>query len=292
MKRPEHPFRAMAAGCEDLETELRKAAGRIAEAREECMSLTDGLLGSDAGLIRSAAEAIAATWKSDPNSAQDRRLLKAKIEAATAEKSARIPALVERAALKAGRALARTAKALDTENRPDDDELLDVLKDMPRFDMGNLEAEIAPGPLGALLGGRWAQRSAEKRIRKAAGRRIAAAVAVYSRVSQAWVRRAFTDLQRRFDSYADPYRAQLARLTSGKALGSEQQESLAEDLAALEGAQAARPAPVGTPDAAACNASHARSRRNRLPPLRHRFRTSQRRGLPHRLPLASPGRGI
>jgi len=241
----------MAAGCEDLETELRKAAGRIAEAREECMSLTDGLLGSDAGLIRSAAEAIAATWKSDPNSAQDRRLLKAKIEAATAEKSARIPALVERAALKAGRALARTAKALDTENRPDDDELLDVLKDMPRFDMGNLEAEIAPGPLGALLGGRWAQRSAEKRIRKAAGRRIAAAVAVYSRVSQAWVRRAFTDLQRRFDSYADPYRAQLARLTSGKALGSEQQESLAEDLAALEGAQAARPAPVGTPDAAA-----------------------------------------
>jgi GTP-binding protein EngB required for normal cell division len=250
LERSEHPLGTAPAGYAGLETELRKAAGRIVEAREECTKLAEGLLSCDDALMRSAAEAIAAAWKSDPVSAKDAGLLKAKLEAAAAEKSARIPALVEEAALKAASALERTAKALGAENRPDEDELLDVLKDLPRFDIGSLEARIAPSPIGALLGGRWARRGAERRIQKTAGRRIAAAAASHARVTEAWVRRAFTDLQRRFESYADPYRAQLARLISGKALASEERQSLTEDLAALAGTRASRPEPAEAPHAA------------------------------------------
>ena len=236
MKRSGHSLGADAARLQDLETELRKAAGRIAEARGECMNLTDALLDCAGGLIRTAAGALVETWTSDRNAVRGGAFLKARIEAAAAEKSARIASLVEEAALKSGRALAKTARTLGGEDRPEEDDLLDVLKDMPRFDLGNLEMEIAPGAISSLLGRRWARARIERRIGRAAGRQISAAASAYARVSQAWVRRTFTDLQRRFDSYADAYRAQLGRLTTNKALGLEEEQALREDLAALAGA--------------------------------------------------------
>jgi hypothetical protein len=238
MKRSEQAVGTDAARLRALETELRKAAGKIAEAREECMELTDALLDCTGNLIRTAASALVAAWMSDPNAIRSGAFLKTKLEEAAAEKSARVASLVEEAALKAGRVLAKTAKALDIENRPDEDELLDVLKDMPRFDLGSFQMEMAPGPVASLLGRRWASASIGRRIGKTAGRQITSAASVYARVSQAWVRRTFTDLQRRFDSYADAYRAQLARLTTGKTLGMEEEQALVEDLAALSGAGA------------------------------------------------------
>src|ERR1035438_10296474 len=115
------------------------------------MELTDALLDCTGNLIRTAASALVAAWMSDPNAIRSGAFLKTKLEEAAAEKSARVASLVEEAALKAGRVLAKTAKALDIENRPDEDELLDVLKDMPRFDLGSFQVETAPGPVASLL---------------------------------------------------------------------------------------------------------------------------------------------
>jgi GTP-binding protein EngB required for normal cell division len=247
MKRSEHALGTDAARLRDLETELRKAAGRIAEARTECMDLTDALRDCAGNVIRTAASALVAAWALDPNAVKGGAFLKTTLEEAAAEKSARFAALVEDAALRAGQVLAKTAKALDVENRPEGDELLDVLKDMPRFDLGNLEMEMAPGTVASMLGRRWASGSIERRIRKAAGRQVADAVSIHARVSQAWVRRTFTELQERFDSYADAYRAQLSRLTANKALGVEEEQALLEDLAVLAGAENEESARQGAP---------------------------------------------
>ena len=251
VKRSDHAGQADPAKLRDLETELRKAAGRIAEARAECMDLTDALRDCSGNLIRTAASALIAAGTEDPNAVRGGGFLKTKLEEAAAEKSARIASLVEEAALKAGRVLAKTAKTLDIENRPEEDELLAVLKDMPRFDMGNLQIEILPGAVSSMLGRRWASASVERRIGRAAGQDIDAAASIYARVLQAWVRRTFMELQQRFDSYADAYRAQLARLTTNKALGIEEERALLEDLAALAGAEAEESARQDAPGAIA-----------------------------------------
>jgi hypothetical protein len=58
----------------------------------------------------------------------------------------------------------------------------------------------------------------ERRIRAQAGNQIAELVGIYARVLQAWVRKSFSELQERFDSYAGEYRAQLNRLAGREAV--------------------------------------------------------------------------
>jgi hypothetical protein len=145
----------------------------------------------------------------------------------------------QEAARNAGSVLAKAATALEIENRPEQDELLDVLKNMPRFDLGNLEIEVGPSAVASLLGRRWAAGRVERRIRSQAGKQITDAVGIYARVLQAWVRKTFTELQEQFDSYADAYRAHLDRLAANKT-GVEDEQALRDDLAALAAAPETR----------------------------------------------------
>jgi GTP-binding protein EngB required for normal cell division len=214
-----------------LETDLRTAAGKIAQARTECLDATDALRECADGFVRTAANNLIDAWDSGA-SATGEGLIQSKLEQAAAERAAQISSAIQEVAGNAGSVLAKTAMALKLENRPEQDELLDVLKNMPRFDLGNLEIEVGPSAAASLLGRRWATARVERRIRSQAGKQITDAVGIYARVLQAWVRKTFTELQERFDSYADAYRAHLDRLAANKT-GVEDEQALRNDLAAL-----------------------------------------------------------
>lgn len=218
----------------DLETQLRTAAGRIAEKRTECLDVTDALRERADEFIRTAADNLMRAWESgaSPTGAD---LIKNKLEKAAAERALQIVSAIEEAARAAGSVLATAALTLEIENRPDQDELLDVLKNMPRFDLGNLALEVGPSAVASLLGRRWAVARVERRIRTQAGDQITDAVGIYARVLQAWVRKTFTELQERFDSYADAYRAHLDRLAANKT-GVADEQALQDDLVAIAAA--------------------------------------------------------
>jgi GTP-binding protein EngB required for normal cell division len=218
----------------DLETELRTAAGGIAQARTECIDMTDALRECADGLIRTAANHLVDAWASAA-SATGQDLIQNKLEQAAAERAAQVASAIQEAARNAGSVLAKTATTLDLENRPEQDELLDVLKNMPRVDLGNLEIEVAPSALASLLGRRCAVARVERRIRSQAGGQLTDAVGIYARVLHSWVRKTFTELQEQFDSYADAYRAHLDRLAGNKT-GVEDEQALRDDLAALAAA--------------------------------------------------------
>lgn len=242
MGRSDRARKVDTAGIRSVETELRNAAGTIAEARTEAIDLTDALRDCAPVLIRSAAEAVV-----DGGTA----FVKEQMEEAAAQRSARVVSLVEDAAQKAGRALAKSAKALDIENRPEKDELLDVLKDMPRLELGTLEMDVSPGVVASILGRGFRVGCVERRIRNAAGQQVADAASIYARVLQAWVRRTFAELQARFDSYADAFRAQLTRLTTDNAPVTDEKQLLLEDLSALAFNGTGDLATQGVPGAAA-----------------------------------------
>ena len=219
------------ARLRDLETELRTAAGKIAQTRTECLDLTDALRDCADDLIRTVANNLIDVWASSPAATGDDRI-KSMLEQAGAEPAARIALAVRDAALNAGSVLVKAAMAIQIENKPEQDELLDVLKNMPRFDLGNLEIDVRPSRVASLFGRRWATARVGRRISSQAGNQIADAVSIYARVLQSWVRKTFTELQEQFDSYADGYRAHLDRLTANKT-GVEDEHALREDLAAL-----------------------------------------------------------
>jgi GTP-binding protein EngB required for normal cell division len=218
----------------DLETELRTAAGRIAQARTECIDLTDALRECADGLIRTAANQLIDAWASGGSAIGEDRI-ENKLEQAAAQRAAQVASAIREAARNAGSVLAKTAAALELENRPEPGELLDVLKNMPRVDLGNLEIGVAPSAVASLLGRRWAVARAERRIRFQAGGQLTDAVGIYARVLQSWVRKTFTELQEQFDSYADAYRAHLDRLAANKT-GVEDEQALRDHLAALAAA--------------------------------------------------------
>ena len=219
----------------DLETDLRTAAGKIAEARTQCLDLTDALREYSDDFIRTVATNLIDAWDSAAPATGGEHRIKSMLEVAAAEPAARIASAIQGAARNAGSVLARTATAIEIENRPAQDELLDVLKNMPRFDLGNIEVEVRPGKVAALLGRQWAAARVERRISSQAGKQIADAVAIYARVLQAWVRKTFAELQQQFDSYAGAYRAHLDRLAANASVA-EDEQAIRDDLAALAAA--------------------------------------------------------
>jgi GTP-binding protein EngB required for normal cell division len=214
-----------------LETEIRTAAGRIAQARTDCVDGTDALRECAGAFIRTAAENLVDAWDSMAGATAEEHI-KNRLEKAAAERVAQIAAAIQEAARDAGSVLITVASALEIENRPDRNELLEVLKNMPRFDLGHLELTVGPSAVASLLGRRWAVGRVVRRIRTQAGERITDAVAVYARVLQAWVRKIFTELQEHFESYAGEYRAHLERLAASKA-GVADEQALQDDLNAL-----------------------------------------------------------
>ncbi len=218
----------------ELETALRRSSGGIAEARTACVGLTDALRECAEAFIRTAAGSVIEAWESGAR-VTGADLIRNKLEQATAERAAQIASTIQGAARDAGQVLSKTALSLELENGPEPDELLEVLKNMPRFDLGNLEIEVPPSKVASLLGRRWAAARVERRIASQVGNQIEDAVAIYARVLQSWVRKTFIELQEQFDSYADAYRAQLDRLAASKT-GVEDEQALRDDLAALAAA--------------------------------------------------------
>jgi GTP-binding protein EngB required for normal cell division len=215
----------------ELETEIRTAAGKIAEARTASIEVADALRECADGVIETAASHLIDAWGAGAG-VTGQGFIRNKLEQGAAAKAAEIVAAIEEAAASAGNALASAASALALENGPERDELLGVLKNMPRFDLGNLEIEVGPSRAAALLGRRWALARVERRIGAQAGDQIAAAVGIYSRLLQSWVRKTFTELQERFDSFADAYRAHLDRMAANKT-GVADEQAVHDDLAAL-----------------------------------------------------------
>ena len=220
------------AGLSALESDLRNAAGTIAEARAACLDLTDLLRQSGGDLIRTAAERIVEAAISGAGEASVQMLL----EQAAAESVRAIASNIGEVALHAGQVLAAVAATLGLKNRPEPGELSGLLGDMPRFDLGAVEFDRKGGLGASVFGQRWAVRRIRRRIESQLGSRIEESIVVYARVVQAWVRKTFTELQERFDADADAYRAQLGRLAAGAEESAGADPTLREDLAALEGA--------------------------------------------------------
>ncbi len=217
-----------------LETELRTAAGKIAEERTACLDATDALRECADDLVRTASKNLIEVWDTGA-SATGAGLIQNHLERVAAERAALISSAIQEVAGDAGAALANTALTLALENRPEQGELLDVLKNMPRFDLGNVDIAVGRSAAASLFGRRWAAARVERRIRSQAGVQIRDALGIYARVLQAWVRKTFAELQERFDSYADAYRAHLDRLMADKP-GPEDEQALRDNLASLAAA--------------------------------------------------------
>jgi hypothetical protein len=161
------------------------------------------------------------------------------LEEAVSDEAAGIARQVEGIAVDAGRALAECARHMGLEYEPHAHELSGVLREMPRFDVGTLDLQVRRPALVA-LGRRWSVHAVARRLTSRAGSQIAEAIATYARLLRSWVQDTFVELQGRFDSYAEVYRAQLDRLSGSGAPDPGNELDLRKDLSDLSGTKVHR----------------------------------------------------
>jgi len=128
-------------------------------------------------------------------------------------------------------ALQRTAQALGGDDAPAEEELLHPLREMPRFD---------PPPFDGAFHRPWilrpralAQSWIHGQLQGALEQPLNEAFATHARLVENWARQALAEIQLRFDSSADAYRAQLARLLAHGTVAPEGQSAIADDLVCL-----------------------------------------------------------
>jgi GTP-binding protein EngB required for normal cell division len=213
-----------------IDAELRFAAGRIAEARTECIDITDRLRDCGPDLVRVAA--VAAIEVPHGGAAGSTEIVDA-MERALAQRSASITSAIQTVARGGFQAVHRAAQKLGLDAAADAHELDDLLKNKPRFDLGTVAIKPRRGALRSLQGRHFTLWSLERQLRAQIGRQVDESVHSYARVLQAWVRKTFALLQEGFDAYADTYRAQLNRLGADANEGGVNEDAIRADLAAL-----------------------------------------------------------
>jgi len=224
--------RAFADGADwgSIDADLRLAAGRTAEARTDCIDMTDRLRDCGPELVRVAAGAAIEVPQGHPAGGIE---IAAVMERAAAQQSARITSAIQTVAQEGFSTLFRAAQKLGLESAPDAHDLDDLLKNMPRLDLGTADIKVRRGVLQLLLGKRFAVWAVERQLRAQVGPQVEESVHSYARVLQAWVRKTFASLQEAFDAYADTYRAQLTRLGAGANEADVNEDAVRADLEAL-----------------------------------------------------------
>jgi GTP-binding protein EngB required for normal cell division len=130
--------------------------------------------------------------------------------------------------------LRRSAEELGIPDRPGDDEFQSVVRGTPLFDGGSLDAAVSRPFLGGLFGKRVAEARLANALQRELGETLRGSLETYSGILKEWTRVVTNQLLRRFETYAEAYRAQAERSVGKKALTDDETRSIQMSLALLE----------------------------------------------------------
>ncbi len=175
--------------------------------------------------LEHAAENLARCWKNGTEANSGDIVRKALNEIAV-EQAGAVREQIE--------SLARTlVAAMQTVPGPSSamDEFDPIIREIPQIDLGKIDVTISR-PMIVALGRRAAHHHAKAKLR-AISSEVEAAFASYSRLLQAWMRRALRKIVDVFESHAGTMRAQLDRRIGHANVSPETRQKILEDLADL-----------------------------------------------------------
>jgi GTP-binding protein EngB required for normal cell division len=133
--------------------------------------------------------------------------------------------------------LRRSAADLGVRDVPSDEEFQSVVRGMPAFDPGSLNLSVSRPTLARLFGRRVATKQLARRLSRELGVALQQSLATYSAVVKEWMKVVTDQLRRRFDTYAEGYRAHAERRAGRTRVTDEQARNLRESLGILRDAQ-------------------------------------------------------
>ena len=218
---------------EEVDGSLRNATGRLAEVREICNEIIHRIRNGAEDALAAAAVKVAEAWSESSSAVPDSMVRDALVEYA-ADLSSTLLRALRNLAQALGETLTCTAQILTPSEMPSEEDLLSAIQEMPRLDLGSLRIDLHPSLLSK-LSKRAGIRHGRSTLAKTIGPGVAEAFSSLGSLLDFWTRRTLTQIQLRFDSHADAYRAHLERMRGVNRLSPAQMEALQRDLSLLVG---------------------------------------------------------
>jgi GTP-binding protein EngB required for normal cell division len=215
---------------EEIDLGLRRSAGNLQTFQMNLRHTTDELLTLKPFILDKAAKTSASLWGSGEEEVDCAEVLRN----TAAEVAIEIAAELRTKLLKLGERLqeelsvaAALLRSTDVP-RPED---FQVLAEMPVFHMNRQEHFTARPWLGVLGG--WLRTRLARRKLQVHENALSQALESFSRLLYSWGLDASSDLERRFDSFANRYRAQLERLLLDRARTTIDSDRVKSDMETL-----------------------------------------------------------
>jgi GTP-binding protein EngB required for normal cell division len=222
-----------------VEARLRRVTGKLEQLRGATLRDAETLAFQSSQAFENAAVALLDLWasqKADSQAAASfaRQSLRDFGQKMAEAFSRQMDALAKELAVE----LRQAAGALAMKHAPDEDEFGAVVRGLPAFELPPFDLRLSKPLLAGWLRG-VAQGQVIGQLKDQIGKPYEQALGTYSGMLRQWLLAAFAQLMKRFDAYAESYRAQAERVLSSGELTSEEERKIAEDLEALGTAESA-----------------------------------------------------
>jgi GTP-binding protein EngB required for normal cell division len=223
----------------DVEAGLRQASGKLQEMHSTARKITEeiGDLGSRA--LWNAAAALVEFWLShaDAEKGEEQLVLDA-VNQTVQEQAKVLHDLLGSLGHELYQRLCSTADTLKLADAPAAEEFSGLLREMPVLDLGQITLRLDRPAIALLLGRSFAERRIANKLAGSIGPEILRALAAYRQLAYDWSEKTVVQIQRRFDAYANGYRAQVERMVGSQELSSDQERAIRRSLDVLQEKQA------------------------------------------------------
>jgi len=221
-----------------VESELRQASGRLEEMKKIARGVANELEFSGSRILRIAAATLTESWlkqRTDDRAAD--AIVRDAVTRTVQEQTESLRRRMDSMAHKLLETLRSAAKVLEVEDSPTEGEFSSVVREMPAFEAGHTELHLKRSFYLGLIGENLSRSLMAKRLTGMMGDQLATSLSAYHALLYDWSERTLAQIQRKFDAYANSYRAQVERLVGDYASPVEQEGVIHRGLESLENAR-------------------------------------------------------
>jgi hypothetical protein len=213
------------------EARLRRVTGLIEETRSAWEKEIAGLPNELPEAFYAMSARLILAWSEKPNQViPAEKIIKDSVLQFTQERVKQLQDALEALALQLRDDLKTSAADLSIADTPSEDEFQSLVRGTPVFDAGSISAPVSRPTFALMFGKQFAERRLARRLYKQVGDPVYNALRIYSGALKEWVSLVTNQLDRRFETYAERYRAQAARSFGGTGLTADEANAIQANL--------------------------------------------------------------
>lgn len=232
-------------GAQAAEAVLRNTAGIIAQMRSSSTRYIDRAAASIPDAVSLASSKLSQVWFEGDHQtgAEEDQVARDTLTDYFRSQAEKLQTDLSSFALRLARHLRECAASLNIPDAPTDDEFRSLVRGAPVFELPRFSLRIHRPGLARLLGSRTAQQVLAKEISGQLPKLFYSSVDSYWRLVTAWSCSVIDQLNAKFDTYAEVYRARAEEAVSLRELTKNDVDGIEDDLARIQAdlVSAARP---------------------------------------------------